>query len=282
MTIRIFTIATNYYKEYFIKHFLPTVNNIFPNHMKEIILFSDGLKEYDDKIIDNICIHVKHIYDLYSFDIQFNKFNFVSQELYNCNDDDLLMWIDSDTIFCHNEIGESFILNNYKSNNVFIAEHPNYYIESVYNKYYIEDRINEYSNIDNEGIFTVNSVNKPELITSFCFFNKHSFNIFLDIYNSYIQKMNLSVPRIMPKLNDEGIINYMHYNNIGNIKGGRFMTINANIANNAFDKNIAYFPSLNKVINIPDDCYIEFNNSDLIVCNQKFNLKIKSQNKYHS
>ena len=282
MAIRIFTIATNYYKEYFIKYFLPTVNNIFPNYMKEIILFSDGLKEYDDKIIDNICIHIKHIYDLYSFDIQFNKFNFVSQELYNCNDEDLLMWIDSDTVFCHNEIGESFILNNYKANNVFIAEHPNYYIESIYNKYYIEDRINEYSNIDNEGIFTVNSINKPELITSFCFFNKHSFNNFLDIYNSYIKKMNLSVPRIMPKLNDEGIINYMYYNNIGNIKGGLFMTINTNITNNIFDKNIAYFPSLNEVINIPDDCCIEFNNSDLIVCNQKFNLKIKSQNKYHS
>lgn len=281
MTIHIFTIATNYYKEYFIKYFLPTVNNIFPNYMKEIILFSDGLKEYDDKIIDNIYIHVKHIYDLYSFDIQFNKFNFVNQELYNCTDEDLLMWIDIDTIFLHNEIGESFILDNYKSNNVFITEHPNYYIESIYNKYYIEDRIDEYSNTDNEGIFTVNSINKPELITSFLFFNKQSFNKFFDIYNSYIKKMNLSVPRIMPKLNDEAIVNYMYYNNIGNIFGKLFITINCNISNNNFDKNIAYFPLLNKVINIPDDYYIEFNNSDLIICDQKFDISIKMKNTYH-
>ena len=282
MTIRIFTIATNYYKEYFIKYFLPTVNNIFPNYMKEIILFSDGLKEYDDKIFENTCVHVKHIYDLYSFDIQFNKFNFVNQELQNCNDNDLLMWIDSDTIFCHNELGESFILDNYMSDNVFITEHPNYYIEYVYNQNYIQDRINEYSNELNEGIFTVNEVNKPELITSFCYFNKQSFNIFFNIYNSYIKEMNLQVPRIMPKLNDEAIVNYMYYNNIGNILGKFHMTMNVYIENNTFDKNIAYIPSLNNIIGISEDCYIELNNiSDLVICNQKFDTSIKSQNKYH-
>lgn len=281
MTIRIFTAATNYYQEYFINNFLPTVNNVFPNYIKEVIVYSDGLKKYDHKIIGNTFVKVKHIYDLYSFDITFNKFNFINFELDNCEDDDLIMWIDVDTMFGHNEIGELFILNNYMTDKVFVSEHPNYYVEYVYNPYYIEDRVSINSDKERKGLFTIYNINKPELITSFLYFNKQSFKQFFNIFNSYIQKMTLNTPRVMPIFNDESIVNYMYYNdNI--IEGKLYVTINNFAENNTFDKNIAYIPSLNKLIHISGDSYIQLNEvGDYIICNQKFKTSIKDNNKYH-
>lgn len=49
--IRIFTIATNVYKEYFECYFIKTVDRIFKDYKKEIILFSDGLEQYDNMTI---------------------------------------------------------------------------------------------------------------------------------------------------------------------------------------------------------------------------------------
>jgi hypothetical protein len=85
----------------------------------------------------------------------------------------------------------------------------------------------------------------------------------------------------MPIFNDESIVNYMYYNdNI--IEGKLYVTINNFAENNTFDKNIAYIPSLNKLINISEDSYIQLNEvGDYIICNQKFKTAIKDNNKYH-
>lgn len=282
MTIRIFTIATNYYKEYFTEYFLPTINNIFQNHTKEVILFSDGLEEYNNKIYDNTCIHVKHIYDLYSFDIQFNKFNFINQELNNCNNNDLLIYADSDSMFCYNENAEKYILDNYRLNKFYISIHPIYLFDSEYTVNCEEVRQNVYSDTKLKGIFAYNLTEKPELITSFMVFNKQSFKEFFDAYNEEVYQMNKCVPRIMPTLNDEGIINYIYNVNKSNVDSKLFITINNNYENNVFDNSIIYIPWMNDDIGIYHDADIKLDKNNYVICNQKFNYNIKKQNKFNN
>lgn len=241
--IRIFTIATNVYKEYFECYFIKTVDRIFKDYKKEIILFSDGLEQYDNMIYDNTVVHVKHLYDLYVFDIQFNKFNFINQEIYKYKDDDLCLYIDSDTMFCENYLAEQKILNTYKDDHIHITSHPIFTFETIFNPNYKEERKNVYENKDIYGIFACTPKdNRSELITSFMYFNKSSFKKFFDIYDDFVYKMNASLPRILPNLNDEGIINYMYNKEIGNIYGeDMFITMNLNYNNkNEFNKNIIY------------------------------------------
>ena len=281
--IRIFTIATNVYKEYFECYFIKTVDRIFKDYKKEIILFSDGLEQYDNMIYDNTVVHVKHLYDLYVFDIQFNKFNFINQEIYKYKDDDLCLYIDSDTMFCENYLAEQKILNTYKDTNIHITSHPIFTFETIFNPNYKEERKNVYENKDIYGIFSCTPKdNRSELITSFMYFNKSSFKKFFDIYDDFVYKMNASLPRILPNLNDEGIINYMYNKEIGNIYGeDMFITMNLNYNNkNEFNKNIIYIPWHSETLGIDKESYVIIDENNFIICNQKFNYNIKNKKKF--
>ena len=281
--IRIFTIATNVYKEYFECYFIKTVDRIFKDYKKEIILFSDGLEQYDNMIYDNTVVHVKHLYDLYVFDIQFNKFNFINQEIYKYKDDDLCLYIDSDTMFCENYLAEQKILNTYKDTHIHITSHPIFTFETIFNPNYKEERKNVYENKDIYGIFACTPKdNRSELITSFMYFNKSSFKKFFDIYDDFVYKMNASLPRILPNLNDEGIINYMYNKEIGNIYGeDMFITMNLNYNNkNEFNKNIIYIPWHSETLGIDKESYVIIDENNFIICNQKFNYNIKNKKKF--
>ena len=281
--IRIFTIATNVYKEYFECYFIKTVDRIFKDYKKEIILFSDGLEQYDNMIYDNTVVHVKHLYDLYVFDIQFNKFNFINQEIDKYKDDDLCLYIDSDTMFCENYLAEQKILNTYNDDYIHIASHPIFTFETIFNHNYKEKRKNLYENKDIYGIFACTPKdNISELITSFMYFNKSSFKKFFDIYDDFVYKMNSSLPRILPNLNDEGIINYMYNKEIGNIYGeDMFITMNLNYNNkNEFNKNIIYIPWHSETLGIDKDSYVIIDENNFIICNQKFNYNIKNKKKF--
>lgn len=281
--IRIFTIATNVYKEYFECYFIKTVDRIFKDYKKEIILFSDGLEQYDNMIYDNTVVHVKHLYDLYVFDIQFNKFNFINQEIYKYKDDDLCLYIDSDTMFCENYLAEQKILNTYKDDHIHITSHPIFTFETIFNPNYKEERKNAYENKDIYGIFACTPKdNRSELITSFMYFNKSSFKKFFDIYDDFIYKMNASLPRILPNLNDEGIINYMYNKEIGNIYGeDMLITMNLNYNNkNEFNKNIIYIPWHSETLGIDKESYVIIDENNFIICNQKFNYNIKNKKKF--
>lgn len=278
--IRIFTIATSVYKEYFEKYFIQTVNKIFKDHKKEIILFSDGLEQYDNMIYDNTVVHVKHLYDLYVFDIQFNKFNFINQEIDKYDNNDLCLYIDSDTIFCENLLAEQKILNTYNDGNVHITSNPIFVFENVFNSNYKEERKYVYENKDMYGIFAcAPKEGKSELITSFMYFNKSSFKHFFDIYNDFVYKMNVSLPRILPNLNDEGIINYIYNKEIGNIYGeDMFITMNLNYNNkNEFNRNIIYMPWYSEALGIDKESHITMEENNVIICNQKFNYNIKNK-----
>ena len=278
--IRIFTIATSVYKEYFETYFIQTVNKIFKDHKKEIILFSDGLEQYDNMIYDNTVVHVKHLYDLYVFDIQFNKFNFINQEIDKYDDNDLCLYIDSDTMFCENHLAEQKILNTYNDGNVHITSHPIFVFENVFNLNYKAERKYVYENKDMYGIFACTpKEGKSELITSFMYFTKSSFKQFFDIYNDFVYKMNTSSPRILPNLNDEGIINYMYNKEIGNIYGeDMFITMNLNYNNkNEFNRNIIYIPWHSEALGINKESHITMEENNVIICNQKFNYNIKNK-----
>lgn len=282
--IRIFTIATNVYKEYFERYFIQTVNRIFKDYKKEIILFSDGLEQYNNMIYDNTIVHVKHLYDLYVFDVQFNKFNFINQEIDKYKDDDLCLYIDSDTMFCENSLAEQKILNTYNDGNVHITTHPIFTFESIFNPNYKEERKNVYENKDTYGIFVCTPKDdKSEMITSFMYFSKSSFKKFFDIYNDYIYAMNSSSPRILPNLNDEGIINYMYNNDIGNIYGeDMFMTMNLDYnEDNEFSNNIIYIPWHSEALGLNSDSYVSINEPNFVICNQKFNYNIKNKKKFN-
>ena len=285
MTIRIFVIATGLYKDYFEQYFIKTINRIFQDYVKEIILFSDGLSEYHNKIYDKTIIHVKHIYNLYKFDIQFNKFNFIKQEIDNCNNDDLLFYIDVDSIFNENKFAENYILNNYQDNNVHITGQPIYYLENLYTPDYDKIRKQVYENEQMYGSFLFTpDENKAELITSFMYFNKNSFNIFYNEYSKLIIEYldNQNFPRILPNLNDEGIINYMYNMDIGNISGQElYITINLNYNENLeYKNNIIYIPWHNKNIGIDENCCLYLNYDNYIICNKRINDIIKKRMRY--
>ena len=94
--------------------------------------------------------------------------------------------------------------------------------------------------------------------------------------------MNASSPRILPNLNDEGIINYMYNKEIGNIYGeDMFITMNLNYNNkNEFNKNIIYIPWHSETLGIDKDSYIIIDENNFIICNQKFNYSIKNKKKF--
>lgn len=60
--IGIYYISTGNYKNYFPKY-LSSINNFFPQFEKDLLILSDGLKEYDGKEINNCNIKVIHIED---------------------------------------------------------------------------------------------------------------------------------------------------------------------------------------------------------------------------
>ena len=85
-TIGIFYIATGVYKEYF-ENFINTIKYIFPGYNKELIIISDGLKEYDNKFINDAHVHVEDFINYpYPF-ININKLQIVNYyaEKYNIN-----------------------------------------------------------------------------------------------------------------------------------------------------------------------------------------------------
>ena len=96
-TIGIFYIATGVYKEYF-NDFYKTIDYIFPNKQKTLIIISDGLKEYNNTHKDLLDIYVEEFIDYpYPF-ININKFQIVNHyaKKYNI---DIIAYFDSETYF---------------------------------------------------------------------------------------------------------------------------------------------------------------------------------------
>jgi hypothetical protein len=274
--IRIFTIATNTYKRYITTYFLPTIHNFFKDYDKELIIFSDGLKEYDDVQYDHLHIKVKHIYNLYPFDIQFNKFNFIDGEIDCVNDDDLCFYIDSDTIFKESKKAEEQILKEYKDDKIICTIHP----LDIYAAYFT-DGYNEFRNrYTNEAMYGslhfTPDANKRDLITSFIVFNKKSFKKFFEEYNRNIKIMMHHVPFICPSLNDEFIVIKMYHESDEFVKAFIYNTINFAISDNLTFENYIFAPWMNEMHGKDISFYIELNNDySYIICNQKFNYELK-------
>lgn len=274
--IRIFTIATSTYKKYIKKYFLPTIHNFFKDYEKELIIFSDGLKEYDDVQYDHLHIKVKHIYNLYPFDIQFNKFNFIDGEIDTINENDLCIYIDSDTMFKENKKAEEFIMKEYKGDKILVTTHP----LDIYAAYFTEgyDKFRErYMDEKMYGsVYFTPNINKRDIITSFIVFNKNSFKKFFEEYNRNITIMMHHDPFICPSLNDEFITIKMYHESDNYVKSFIFNTINFNFSDELTFDDCIYVPWMNNIHRKDMSFYIELpNDESYIVCNQKFDYSLK-------
>lgn len=274
--IKIFTIATSTYKRYITTYFLPSIHNFFKDYDKELIIFSDGLQEYDNMVYDHLFIKVKHIYNLYPFDIQFNKFNFINGEIDTIAETDLCFYIDSDTMFKENKKAEEQIFKEYKDDKIICTTHP----LDIYAAYFT-DGYNEYRQryLDKSTCgslaFTPN-IDKRDLITSFIIFNKKSFNNFFKEYNRNINIMMNNYPFICPSLNDEFIINKMYHESDEFVKSFIYNVINFEYSDKLEFESYIYVPWMNQIhhkdmtfyITLPDEI-------NYTICNQKFNYSLK-------
>lgn len=125
MKYGIFYVATSVYKDYF-KYFIKTVEYIFPNKEKELIILSDGLREYNNKKLNNIHIIVENIID-YPYPI-INLCKFQNVYYYaNKYNIDYILYFDADSIiFKKDESYWEWIDELLASDRLICSYHPHY------------------------------------------------------------------------------------------------------------------------------------------------------------
>lgn len=125
--IYIFTIATNIYTKYF-DIFKSTINNFYPEKDKKVIVFSDGLKEYNSFQYDKTIFEIVNIPNLVLSSIYYNKLIFVEWYCLNKNlqDDSIIYFFDIDTYFYNSKKAQNYLLDcleQHKDSLIF-SHHP--------------------------------------------------------------------------------------------------------------------------------------------------------------
>lgn len=266
MKYGIFYIATSVYKNYF-NYFLETVNYIFPNKNKDLIILSDGLCEYDNKQIGNVHIIVENIIDYPYPLINLCKFQtiYYYAKKYNINN---ILYFDADTIvFKKDDDYWKWVDTLLKSNKLICSYHPHYLYNNeniFYNDGFIYDDSNLGVYCDPKNIHN----NKCYIMSSFFMGSIKSIEYaYKEIYN--MTSKDLKNNRWIPWFSDEAYLNALNVNDnvINNKKTiylDKFITINP------YNFNGTYF-------NNNDIWNNNFTNINTILINQKFDINIKDQ-----
>jgi len=269
MKIGIFYLATSVYKNYF-DNFFKTVNNLFPEDEKELILVSDGFQELNNTEKNGIKIKVKEIIDLPYPLITANKFQMIKTYMEQF-ELEYAVYIDADTI-CLNKSIEFWnnVKDKIKSGKFLMSYHPHYL--------YTPNR-----NFDNPFIPTkmpystaymnpqyINE-NKCYIITSFFMGRYNEIKKYADLIYKMIGA-DLKNIRWMPMWPDEAYMNKIYVdenilNNQNTIELDRYITINP--------YPFGDFPQY-KNNNIWEN---NFSNIDTIFLNQKYDYTIKDAKK---
>lgn len=274
--IGIFYIATAIYKEYFEAYFKESMERIFPSKEKELIIISDGLKEYDNVQIGKYNIHVEDIIDYPYPIINLCKFQIIEKyaKKYNI---DFIMYFDADTyVFekdnewwknLENEINEH-------NDSIILSYHPHY----LYNKKFEFGR---------EYFFPANLAGMDDAIlyrglvrANYCYTMTSFFMCNIDILSIWanqiyeMTKEDLRNYRRIPELSDETYLNAIHIKE-------QFIEENKQ---NKFKVYLNYFTTIAPYNFgwLPEHFSVNYNQNnfpliDSIFINQKFDIKLKDQ-----
>lgn len=266
MKYGIFYIATSVYKNYF-DNFINTVKYVFPNKEKDLIILSDGLDEYNNKIIDNIHIYVEHIIDYPYPLINLCKFQTIYNYAIKYNIDKILYFDADSIIFEKDDNFWNYVESLLNTNKLICSYHPHY----LYNNDIIFHNDGFIYNDQSLGVYCDPKFiydNKCYIMSSFFMGSFQSLEyVYKQIYD--MTSKDLRNFRWIPWFSDEAYLNALNVNdNIINNKEtiylDKFITINPYHFNNVyFDNNDIY--------------HNNFNEYNTIFINQKYDINIKEK-----
>lgn len=266
MKYGIFYIATSVYKNYF-DNFIKTVKYIFPNEQKELIILSDGLKEYDNKQIDNIHIVVEDIIDYPYPLINLCKF----QTIYHYAkkyDIDKILYFDADTIIFEKDDNYWEWINKLlDSDKLICSYHPHYLYDNgdiFYNEGFLYNDPDLGVYCDPKNIYD----NNCYIMSSFFMGSIKAIEYaYKEIYK--MTSKDLKNYRWIPWFSDEAYLNALNAND--NILNKKETII--------LDKFITICPyNFNNKYIIDGNIYENnFKQYNTILINQKYDINIKEQ-----
>ena len=263
MNIGIFYIATSIYKEYFNKYFLPSLYNLFPNDIKNIIIISDEYLSFHN--VDNCKFYFEDIIDFPYPIINLCKFQIIEKyaKKYNI---DIILYFDADTIIFEKPLE---FWNNLKQkcidhkDKLILSYHPHY----LYNINFNFNNEYFFPYIDGSCINVDTNIIKDKK----CYMMTSFFMCYKDALYSYSKKIynlanqNLKNLRWIPNLSDETYLNVINILENQSILLDYYITINPYIYGDYNDK---YNRNIWKN---------NFENIDSIFINQKFDIEIKAK-----
>ena len=277
----IFTIATNVYTEYF-NNFKNSINNFYPDDDKTLIVFSNKLQEYNNYQIRKTLVKIISIPNLLYTSINLNKFNFIEwiSKKYGLNENTLIFFFDIDTWFYDNNKFALDNLNNIIETNkdkVIFSNHPyNLNIKQNELPMYIHGYINNENYMDpiEPKIFDNYSFAKYDLwckdcITSFFCGTLKAIKELNIVFTNYYKEI-IHSDRVIPQICEEDIVNYILLNQLINEIDKEYIYVTDDSIININTNNIN-----DKTITDDNERNILVYNK--LICNQKYNVNIKSK-----
>lgn len=268
--IGIVYMATSVYKNYF-DNFLNSLKFLFPEDNKTLIVISDGLFEYNEKVIDNIRIYVKDVVDLPFPILTGFKLRFVTKYTQNFNFD-YIMYFDSDTIIFEKsiEFWEN-LKNKMNTGKLLMTLHPHYLYYPNLNFY---DPFIVY-NKKSEAFIELDDINSKK-----CYIMSSFIGGTYDIIKYFDEKVynmaekDIGKLRWMPQYPDEAYLNklYLYYDN-DKVILEKYATINPY----AFD--FGYDVQELTTNNLYENNFSEYD--DTIFINQKYDIELKNSKKQY-
>lgn len=210
--IGIFYIATGIYKQFF-KDFLDSLKYMLPNTYKQLIVISDGLKEYDHTYINGLNIFVEDFIDYPYPSININKFQIIYHYASKYRIDDII-YFDSET-----KIKEGFddaFYNDLISlgRSKFVSLIPPYFINKTFRDYiYVINNYSLYGTPENfndfDFFYDLIDTDYKWIRTSFFVCSKEILNELYNLVKDLIS-YNYRVMGLKLNFSDEFYVNYLN------------------------------------------------------------------------